>query len=139
MGLFDQEEQVTTDDPVDKNRLFETLKEESDSSRSYLKVFSIVTICVIVAGLIVYYLLMPGIGDQVRAPEGLEDAVRDHFRSVEKRTANEITFTNAMGTTGPTSRSRYGQIFRPIQNIVIRVTVQRPSGRAAPGRSRPSR
>jgi hypothetical protein len=97
MGLFDHEEPIATDDPVDKNRLFETLKEESESSRNYFRLFSIVAVLVLAAILAAWFILMPGIGDQVRAPEGLEDAMREHFRSVEKRTANEITFYKCNG------------------------------------------
>jgi len=97
MGLFDQEEEYTPRNPDDKDRLFETLEETSESSRSYLKVFSIVVIAVLVLGVIVYYLLMPGVGDQVRAPAGLEDAVRSNFQDVQKRTATDITFYKCDG------------------------------------------
>ena len=97
MGLFDQVDDEPVADPVDKNRLFETLQETTESSRNYFKVFSIVAVCVLVAGVGIYYLMAPGIGDQVRAPQGLEDAVRSHFLDKEKRTATDITFYNCDG------------------------------------------
>jgi hypothetical protein len=98
MGLFDQdEEEPVVADPVDKNRLFETLEEESGASRKYIKVFSIVVVCVIIAGAVLYYLLMPGIGEQVRATAAMEDAVRNNFTDVQKRTATDITFYKCDG------------------------------------------
>jgi hypothetical protein len=98
MGLFDQDqEEPDVVDPVDKNRLFETLEEESGASRKYFKVFSIVVVCVVIAGAVLYYLLMPGIGEQVRAPAGLEDAVRNNFSDIQKRTATDITFYKCDG------------------------------------------
>ena len=99
MGLFDQADEIVSDDPVEKNRLFETLKETNESSRNYLKLFSIVAVCVLIAGAALYYLLMPGIGDQIRAPAGLEDRVRSHFQQIEKRTATDITFFKCEGYT----------------------------------------
>lgn len=98
MGLFDQVDEQSVADPDDKNRLFETLEETSESSRNYLKVFSVVVVCVLIAGGFVYYLMSPGVGDQVRAPSGLEDAVRSHFLDKEKRTATDITFYNCDGS-----------------------------------------
>ena len=98
MGLFDQvEDEPRQDDPVDKNRLFETLQETSESSRNYLTLFSIVTVGVVILGAVVYYVMMPGIGDQVRAPHGLEDAVRSYMQEKQKRTATDITFFKCDG------------------------------------------
>src|SRR4051812_28084832 len=97
MGLFDQDEEYKPQAGDDKDRLFETLDETSESSRSYLKLFSIVVVAVLARGLIVYYLLRPGIGDQVGVPPALEDAVRNNFRDVQKRTASDITFYKCDG------------------------------------------
>jgi hypothetical protein len=99
MGLFDQveEPEPVADDPVEKNRLFETLQENTESSRNYLKLISIVIVGVIILGAVVYYLMMPGIGDQVRAPQGLEDAVRSYMQEKQKRTATDITFFKCEG------------------------------------------
>lgn len=77
---------------VEKDRLFETVKEEIGSERRYLKVLGIVVAVVMVIGFAIFYLSAPGVGDRVRAPGGLEDAVRDHFLTKEKRTATDMTF-----------------------------------------------
>lgn len=82
---------------VEKNRLFQTLKEEEPSERNYLKLLGIVAIIVLVAGIAISYLMMPGVGDEIRAPKGLEPAVRDHFLTKEKRTATDITFYQCEG------------------------------------------
>jgi hypothetical protein len=85
---------------VEKNRLFQTLKEEAPSERNYLKLLGIVAIIVLVAGVAISYLMMPGVGDEIRAPKGLEPAVRDHFLTKEKRTATDITFYQCDGFYG---------------------------------------
>ena len=93
-GIFDQTEddsQPTVGD-VEKNRLFQTVKEETPSERKYLKLFGVVVAVVVAIGLATFYLTLPGVGDKVRAPNGLEDAVRDHFLMKQKRTATDITF-----------------------------------------------
>ena len=93
-GLFDQTEddsQPAVGD-VEKNRLFQTVKDETPSERKYLKLFGIVVAVIVAIGLVISYLTLPDIGDKVRAPHGLEDAVRDHFLMKQKRTATDITF-----------------------------------------------
>jgi len=85
---------------VEKNRLFQTLKEETPSERNYLKLLGILAIIVLVAGVAISYLMMPGVGDVIRAPKGLELAVRDHFLTKEKRTATDITFYQCDGFYG---------------------------------------
>lgn len=77
---------------VEKDRLFQTVKEETGSERKYLKVLGIVVVLVLVAGGVVFYLTLPGVGDQVRGSAEMEMAVRDHFLTKEKRTATDITF-----------------------------------------------
>lgn len=77
---------------VEKDRLFETVKEETGSERRYIKVLGIIAVAVLLIAFAISYLTAPGIGDQVRAPKGLEEAVRDHFLTKEKRTATDITF-----------------------------------------------
>jgi hypothetical protein len=85
---------------VDKNRLFQTLKEEEPSERNYLKMLGIVAVIVLVAGVAISYLMMPGVGDVIRVPKDLELAVRDHFLTNEKRTATDITFYQCDGFYG---------------------------------------
>ena len=80
-----------------KDHLFETLAEESNRERSYLKVFGVVVLAVIVLAAAVFYLTLPGKGDVVRAPAGLELAVRDHFLTAQKRTATDIIFYQCDG------------------------------------------
>ena len=77
---------------VEKNRLFETVKEETRNDRRYLKVFGVIVIVVLAIGAGVYYFMAPGIGDQIKTPKGLEEVVREHFLTKEKRTATDITF-----------------------------------------------
>lgn len=95
MGLFDSEELPQDDDPkggVEKSRLFDTVNDSGRSARDYLKVFGVVVVGVIVAGLIVVYFTRPGIGDVVRAPVFLDEAVRAHFRDIEKREVTDATY-----------------------------------------------
>lgn len=84
MGMFDEEE-------VDKNRLFETHQKSSRSFGQYLKILLIVAAGVILVGAVIFYVTLPGVGDKVRAPAGLEDGIRDHLLVKEKRTATDIT------------------------------------------------
>lgn len=96
--------QPSTDVPiggdVEKNRLFQTLKEEAPSERNYLKLLGIVAVIVLVAGVGISYLMMPGVGDEVRVSREVEMAVRDHFLIKEKRTATDITFYQCDGFYG---------------------------------------
>jgi hypothetical protein len=84
----------------DKDHLFETVREETGSEQNYLKLLSLVVLGVLIAGSAVFYLTLPGIGDAVRAPAGLELAVRDHFLLKEKRTATDIIFYQCDGYYG---------------------------------------
>ncbi len=77
---------------VEKDRLFQTVKEETGSERNYLKVLGIVVVLVIIAGGVIVYLTLPKAGDQVRGSTQMEMAVRDHFLTKEKRTATDIVF-----------------------------------------------
>ena len=77
---------------VEKDRLFETIEKEKTSDRSYAAVFGVVCLVVIAGGALAYYMMMPGVGDPIDAPRGLEAAVRDHFLTKEKRTATEIVY-----------------------------------------------
>jgi len=92
MGLFDQIDETESMSENDKNRLFQTHKEVSGSSRKYLIVLGILAVIVVVGGILISYLTLPRFGDPIRAPKGLEDAVRAHFLEKEKRTSTDITF-----------------------------------------------
>ena len=81
----------------DKDHLFETLEEETGSEKNYLKLLGIVVAGVVGIGAVIFYLTLPGIGDEIRAPAGLELALRDHFLTVQKRTATDITFYQCDG------------------------------------------
>lgn len=85
---------------VEKNRLFQTLQEETPSERNYLKLLSIVAVAVIIGAAAISYLSLPGVGDQVRVSREVEMAVRDHFLIGEKRTAKDITFYQCDGFYG---------------------------------------
>lgn len=85
---------------VEKNRLFQTLNEETPSERNYLKLLGIVAVIVLVGGIVISYLIMPGVGDEVRVAKEIELAVRDHFLTKEKRTATDITFYQCEGFYG---------------------------------------
>lgn len=85
---------------VEKNRLFQTLEEETPSERNYIKLLSIVVVVVIICGAVISYLMLPGVGDQVRVSREVEMAVRDHFLLREKRTATDITFYQCDGFYG---------------------------------------
>jgi hypothetical protein len=75
---------------VEKNRLFETQEEFEGSSKNYLKIFAVVVGLIVIASVGIFYFTLPNVGDQVRTPPGLEDAVREHFLSKEKRTATDV-------------------------------------------------
>ncbi len=91
MGLFDEDvDQIAQ--PDDKNRLFETQQEITGFNRHYVKLLLIVAALVIVVGTVIYYITLPGIGDQVLGPKGLEENVRSYFLDVQKRTATDVTF-----------------------------------------------
>src|SRR5438132_27730 len=75
---------------IEKNRLFETQEEFQESSHGYLKVIAIVVAVIVVGGFAIFYMTLPGVGDQVKAPKEMEDQIREHFLSVQKRTATDI-------------------------------------------------
>ena len=90
MALFDEyESEEYESGKDDKNRLFETQLRTTRSARGYLKLLLIVVVIVIVAGGLIFYFTLPGVGDAVKAPQGLEDAVRSHFLDKEKRTMTD--------------------------------------------------
>lgn len=77
---------------VEKDRLFETLEKEQTSNRSYAKILAVAILLVVIAGVVIFYLTLPKPGDTVRAPKGLEQAVRDHLQEKQRRDATDITF-----------------------------------------------
>ena len=84
---------VTTSGPSsDNDHLFETHQRTTRSWKQYLKLLGIVSVFVVIAGGAIFYLTLPSFGDRVRAPQGLEPAMRSHFLDTEKRTANDIAF-----------------------------------------------
>lgn len=82
---------------IEGEHLFETLDVEVNSTRKYAKVFGGVVLFVVAAGIVIAYFLQPGIGDRVRDPGGYEAAVREHFLTMEKRTATDIVFYKCEG------------------------------------------
>ena len=92
MGLFDEIDDTGPVSGDDKNRLFQTHKKSSEISRRYLKLLGGFAVIVIIVGVVIGYMTLPRMGDTVRAPKGLEEAVRDHFLLKEKRTSTDITF-----------------------------------------------
>ena len=77
---------------VEKNRLFETLDKEEAGNRNYTKLFIIAVAIVLIVGGVIFYMTLPGVGDKVRAPKGLEQAVRDQLLDSQKRVATDIVF-----------------------------------------------
>lgn len=77
---------------VEKNRLFQTVKEETGSERSYLKLLGIVAVFAAIAVGVALYFMQPGVGDRIKVSRETELAVRDHFQTKEKRSATDITF-----------------------------------------------
>ncbi|MFL6373210.1 MAG: hypothetical protein ACJ73D_00955 [Pyrinomonadaceae bacterium] len=77
---------------VEKDRLFETLDKGRSGNRNYAKLFLIAVVIVLIAGGVIFYMTLPGVGDKVRAPKGLQQAVRDHLLDKQKRVATDITF-----------------------------------------------
>lgn len=94
MGIFDEIEEAAPSTGDDKNRLFQTHQKSSEGSRNYLKLLGILAVVVVVAGVLISYYTLPRFGDAVRAPKGLETAVRNHFLANEKRTSTDIIFYN---------------------------------------------
>src|SRR5258708_145906 len=87
MPLFEEyESEEDESEKDDKIRLFETQQRNVRSWYHYFKLLLIVSLFVIVVGGAIFYFTLPGVGDEVKAPSGLEDAVRLHFLDSEKRT-----------------------------------------------------
>lgn len=80
-----------------EGHLFETLEEEKTGTRKYIKLFAVVVLLVVGAGIAGFYLMIPGVGDRIRMPASFELQVRDHFLTVEKRTAADIAFFQCNG------------------------------------------
>jgi hypothetical protein len=76
----------------EEDRLFETHDRTSRSGMQYIKLLAVVSLLVVIAGAAAFYLTLPSFGDQVKAPKGLEGAVRTHFLEVEKRNSEDIFF-----------------------------------------------
>ena len=87
MALFEEyESEEYESEKDDKNRLFETHQKTTRSLGGYIKLILIVALGVTIVGAVIFYVSLPGVGDEVKAPSGLEDAVRLHFLDKEKRT-----------------------------------------------------
>lgn len=82
----------TTGLAIDDDRLFQTHRRTGRSWRQYVKLLGVVSVFVTAAGIVIFYLTLPSVGDRVRAPQGLEEAMRSHFLDTEKRTATDIEF-----------------------------------------------
>jgi hypothetical protein len=100
MGLLEPEEEEQNDLEFDKDskiRLFETQKRETESGYGYLKKFLPVAVVavIIIAGII--WLMQPGIGDAVKPPQDVENAVYDYMDKTEHRSVREITFYKCNG------------------------------------------
>ncbi|HYJ92023.1 MAG TPA: hypothetical protein VEV84_11985 [Pyrinomonadaceae bacterium] len=137
MGLLDAEENETAEsaafDEESKIRLFETQKRESKSAIDYLKKFLpvIVVAIVIIGGII--WLMQPGIGDAVKPPKEVEEAVDEYMLTKEHRSVREITFYKCDGfywvkiLTEP--RSALSSVDDPENQF--RLSVRSPDGKAA--------
>lgn len=77
---------------IEKDRLFETVKETSNSGRRYVIAIGIFSIFVTIAAIGGGYLMRPGVGDRITSPRGLEAALREHFLTKEKRDSTDIAF-----------------------------------------------
>ncbi|MEQ1605781.1 MAG: hypothetical protein ABL999_13020 [Pyrinomonadaceae bacterium] len=77
---------------VEKDRLFETVKETSSSGRRYVIALGIFSILVTIAAIGGWYVLRPGVGDRITAPRGLEAEMREHFLTKQKRDSTDIAF-----------------------------------------------
>jgi hypothetical protein len=74
------------------DHLFQTHQGLSRSWSRYFKLLGVVAIPIVIAGAAIAYLTLPRYGDAVRAPQDLDDAVRNHFIVKEKRAVTDITF-----------------------------------------------
>ncbi len=97
-GIFDDdtkterspEERSLIGGDVEKNRLFETLKEETKSERSYLRLLALVVVPILIVGGAIFYFTLPGYGDRVRPPTAMEMAIRDQMLTKHQRTSTDI-------------------------------------------------
>lgn len=92
MSLFDSYEESRQAGNPDKSRLFDTLNDEGRSVKDYLKVLVPVVAVVLAIGGVGVFLTAPGMGDEVRAPRGLDEAVTSYFMDKEKRAVESISF-----------------------------------------------
>lgn len=99
MSLFETEDEPkeVEFDKNDKVRLFETQQRETEGGRGYLKKFLPVALVavIIIAGII--WLMQPGIGDAVKPPKEVEEAVDEYMLTKEHRSIREITFYKCDG------------------------------------------
>lgn len=75
-----------------KDELFATHEAIPTSKAGYVKTLAVVGIVVLAIILAVLYFNLPGIGDEVKAPPGLEDAINDNIITKEKREITEMRF-----------------------------------------------
>jgi hypothetical protein len=92
MSLFDSLDNDPKADSVDKSRLFDTLNDEGRSVHDYLRVLVPVVVAVLVIGGMAVYFTMPGMGDEVRAPQDLDETLRTYYLDNEKRAVAEVTY-----------------------------------------------
>jgi hypothetical protein len=88
----DEEKDEVIFDDENKIRLFETHQKTSRSIKDYAKTLLPIAFIVIAGLALVAYLMMPNVGDKVKAPAGLEDAVYDRILTQEKRTPTDMEF-----------------------------------------------
>ncbi len=89
MALFDDE---NIPDHVEKSRLFDTIKGEDASSFGYLKHLLPVVLVVGLIGAGMIYFYLPGVGDEVNVPTGLDVALNEYFLKNEKRPVTESAY-----------------------------------------------
>ena len=97
-----------------KDELFATLDGTEKSKTRYLKTFAIIAVVVLVMITVGMYFYLPDTGDEVRAPAGMEEAVRSHLAAVEKRDLLEM-------------KSFYCKTYYAAQVIVDKPLVVKPS------------
>ncbi len=72
--------------------IFETSNNHKTNLKSSSKTILVITIPIIIAIAAGVYFIMPKHGDQVSAPVGLEDAIRQHFKTGNERSIVKITY-----------------------------------------------
>ncbi|MGD9563919.1 MAG: hypothetical protein AB7F88_17965 [Pyrinomonadaceae bacterium] len=98
MPLLDPDNDRSRTDNVEKSRLFDTLNDEDRSARDYLKVLLPVVLAIIVISLVVIYFTVPGAGDEVRPPDGLDEAIKTYYRENEKRDVSGVVYFYCEGS-----------------------------------------